>query len=153
MKIYVASSWRNAFQPEVVTMLREAGHEVYDFKNPEHNGGVGFGWGALDEDWENWSTEKFIDMLQHPVAQAGFKSDFEAMDWADACVLAMPCGRSAHLEAGWMVGQGKPTAVYLTQAEPELMYLMCDRLLTTTHELITWAGAVNEMLYGKTGSW
>ena len=33
-KIYVASSWRNAFYPDVVKALREAGHEVYDFRNP-----------------------------------------------------------------------------------------------------------------------
>ena len=28
--IYVASSWRNEYYPEVVKALREAGHEVYD---------------------------------------------------------------------------------------------------------------------------
>ena len=33
-KIYVASSWRNEYYPEVVAKLREAGHEVYDFRNP-----------------------------------------------------------------------------------------------------------------------
>lgn len=27
-KIYVASSWRNGYYPEVVAKLREAGHEV-----------------------------------------------------------------------------------------------------------------------------
>lgn len=29
-RIYVASSWRNTYQPGVVAALREAGHEVYD---------------------------------------------------------------------------------------------------------------------------
>ncbi len=29
-KIYVASSWRNPAQPEVVSALRSAGHLVYD---------------------------------------------------------------------------------------------------------------------------
>lgn len=33
-KIYVASSWRNVFQQDVVDILRNLGHEVYDFKNP-----------------------------------------------------------------------------------------------------------------------
>ena len=33
-KIYVASSWRNVFQQDVVNILRDLGHEVYDFKNP-----------------------------------------------------------------------------------------------------------------------
>ena len=31
MHIYVASSWRNTYYPEVVQALRDAGHEVYDF--------------------------------------------------------------------------------------------------------------------------
>lgn len=38
MKIYVASSWRNQYQPEVVATLRAVGHEVYDFKNPRPGG-------------------------------------------------------------------------------------------------------------------
>ena len=36
-KIYVASSWRNPYQPEVVAALKKAGHEVYDFRNPKDN--------------------------------------------------------------------------------------------------------------------
>ena len=34
MKIYVASSWRNQHQPEIVTMLRANGFKVYDFRKP-----------------------------------------------------------------------------------------------------------------------
>jgi hypothetical protein len=34
-KIYVASSWRNEYYPEVVEKLREAGHEVYDFRKSQ----------------------------------------------------------------------------------------------------------------------
>ena len=33
MKVYVASSWRNEVYPRVVEALREAGHEVYDFRH------------------------------------------------------------------------------------------------------------------------
>src|SRR4051812_37731805 len=40
LKVYVASSWRNDFQPGVVRALRSDGHQVYDFKGP------GDGWGA-----------------------------------------------------------------------------------------------------------
>lgn len=46
-KIYVASSWRNPFQQEVVNILRDLGHEVYDFKNPPHGNG-GFQWSDID---------------------------------------------------------------------------------------------------------
>lgn len=42
-KIYVASSWRNEYYPEVVEKLREAGHDVYDFRNPP-SGDPGVKW-------------------------------------------------------------------------------------------------------------
>ena len=48
-RIYVASSWRNQYYPEVVSALRSAGHEVYDFRNPPH-GGSGFRWTDIDPD-------------------------------------------------------------------------------------------------------
>lgn len=32
IQIYVATSWRNPFHAELVRMLRDAGHGVYDFK-------------------------------------------------------------------------------------------------------------------------
>lgn len=72
-KIYVASSWRNQHQPQVVSFLREQGHEVYDFRHPA--GKTGFQWSQIDEDWENWSTDQYRAALEHPIAQAGFKSD------------------------------------------------------------------------------
>jgi len=46
-KIYVASSWRNPIQPRIVRVLREAGHTVYDFRNPAP-GYKGFAWSDLD---------------------------------------------------------------------------------------------------------
>ena len=35
---------------------------------------------------------------------------------ADAAVLAMPCGHSAHLEAGWFAGVGRPAYVFYPDA-------------------------------------
>lgn len=122
--VYVASSWRNFIQPDVVTILRQAGHDVYDFKNPRA-GDVGFHWSEIDPEWKSWTPDQYIEGLSHPIAQAGFKSDFDAMKWADACVLVLPCGRSAHLEAGWFAGAGRPVYVLQIQSEePELMNLL-----------------------------
>ena len=42
-RIYLASSWRNTYQAQVLAELRGAGFEVYDFKNPAP-GNQGFGW-------------------------------------------------------------------------------------------------------------
>lgn len=123
MKIYVASSWRNEHQPSVVETLRRHGHDVYDFRNPEP-GNIGFHWSTIDPNWRQWSPEQFNAALSHPVAKRGFGLDFDAMRWADACVLVLPCGRSAHLEAGWFVGARKPLIILLADGEPELMYKM-----------------------------
>lgn len=120
MKLYVASSWRNPLQPGVVARLRIAGHEVYDFRNP-CEGDTGFSWSEIDPDWERWTPEGYLKGVNHELARDGFKKDFDAMKWADACVLVQPCGRSAHLELGWFVGAGKPAFVVLTEGEPELM--------------------------------
>ena len=48
-RIYVATSWRNEEQPNMVNMLRADGHEVYDFRNPP--GQAGFGWEQIDPEW------------------------------------------------------------------------------------------------------
>lgn len=42
-------------------------------------------------------------------------------------VLVLPCGRSAHTEAGWFAGRGLKTIVYMPgKQEPELMYKLFD---------------------------
>lgn len=121
MRLYVASSWRNELQPGVVERLRQAGHEVYDFRNPAP-GEAGFAWSDIDPRWQSWDRLSYVQALGHEVARHGYARDWAGMQWADAFVLVQPCGRSAHLEAGWAVGAGKPVIVLLAEGqEPELM--------------------------------
>jgi len=134
-RIYVASSWRNLLQENVVNELRSVGHEVYDFKNPTTS--VGFRWSDVGLK-DDHTAKEFIDTIQtHPLAARGFMSDFRAMRWADTCVLVNPCGRSAHIEAGWMSGAGK-RVIILThdKEEPELMYLIADHIVTSVHDVL-----------------
>lgn len=135
MKVYVASSWRNPHQQFVVEALRDAGHEVYDFRNPPHGGG-GFAWSDIDTDWQEWSPGEYRDCLDHERAEAGFKSDMDALRWCDACVYVLPCGRSASLELGWACGAGKTTVVLLADAEPELMVKMADHICLDLGEVV-----------------
>lgn len=138
-RIYVASSWRNDFQPIVVGVLRDAGHDVYDFKNPAP-GNHGFHWSEIDPAWKAWDMPTYRDALNHPVAQDGFKSDYDAMLWADTGVMVLPCGRSAHIEAGYFNGAGKRLFIYCPEAagpqEPELMYRMADGICLNLSELV-----------------
>ncbi len=133
--IYVASSWRNKRQPEVVAAIREAGLSVYDFRNPRE-GDKGFHWSEIDKDWKSWSPEKFRGALYHPVAKAGFDSDMGALRASTACVLVLPCGRSAHLEMGYAVGRNMFTVILLEDGEPELMYRMVKRVCVNLEEVI-----------------
>ena len=138
MRIYVASSWRNARQPEVVRALSQDGHQTYDFHNP-HPSPSAFQWSEIDPDWQDWQANSFRQALEHPLAERGFQSDLNAIRQAHALVLVLPCGRSAHLEAGWAAGQGKPVCVLLDQQnEPELMYKMASHLATSLPELLAW---------------
>jgi hypothetical protein len=134
-RIYVASSWRNETQPGVVNRLRDDGHQVYDFRNPPH-GDAGFSWRQIDPDWQFWDPAKYRELLlTHPVASHGFLSDLRGMQWADTCVLVLPCGRSAHLEAGWFCGCGKRCLILLANGEPELMNLLASDICLSIDEV------------------
>ena len=135
-RIYVASSWRNPYFPEVITRLRESGHEVYDFRNPPH-GGAGFHWTDIDPDAPDWTYAQYAEGLRHPLAERQFQADIDALTWADTCVLVLPCGRSAHTEAGWMAGAGKRVIAYIPEmVEPELMYKLFDGVAGSLEELV-----------------
>ncbi len=137
-RIYLASSWRNEWQPEVVRLLRDSGHDVYDFRNPAP-GEDGFRWSEIDPEWQAWTPERYRSLLQSsPIAAHGYKRDRDALDWCDCCVILLPSGRSAHIEAGYAIGRGKQTVIYLRpeKFEPELMYLLANRIVTSDAELL-----------------
>ena len=134
-KIYVASSWRNPFFPQVVERLRQEGHEVYDVRNPPHDG-QGFHWTDIDENAPHWTFDQYAEGLHHPLAERQFQADLEALDWADTCVLVLPSGRSAHTEAGYLAGAGRRVIVYIPEMiEPELMYKLFDGVVGTLDDL------------------
>ena len=139
-KSYLASSWRNELQPEMVNWLRQEGHEVYDFRNPTEGVG-GFGWSEIDENWRGWTPQEFIEGLQHPAAERGYKLDFEALYACDVCIMMRPCGVSAALELGWAAGYGARTAIYIPahhMGEPELMYKLADGVFDDLGDLRRW---------------
>jgi hypothetical protein len=132
LKIYPATSWKNKDYPDVVRALRNDGHEVFDFREANR----GFRWACR-------TLQEFIQQIEtDPAATAAFERDKDALDWCQALVLILPCGRSAHLEAAYAGAQGKPVIVKLSIDEPlkpELMYLLITdlRFATTTAEMLT----------------
>lgn len=136
MYIYVASSWRCERQPAVVQALRDVGHTVYDFRNPAP-GDHGFRWDEIDKNWKNWTADQFRKGLEAPIAVDGFCKDMGGLEAADVCVLCLPCGRSAHLEAGWAKGAGTTLIVLLdNKPDPELIYIMADYICASLEECV-----------------
>ena len=134
-RIYLASSWRNKFQPSLLNVLRSHGHQVYDFRNPPSS--TGFKWSDIGLELPCSAQDYRHALLSHPRAAQGFMADFAAMRWADTCVLLLPCGRSAHLEFGWMAGAGKRTLILRQDGEePELMALLADKICINITELV-----------------
>jgi nucleoside 2-deoxyribosyltransferase len=136
VKIYVASSWKNVRQPGIVDILRQCGHEVYDFRHPSP-GDSGFSWKeVMPNHGKRVSPVQYREALQHPIAQAGYAKDINALRSCDAVVFVLPCGRSASWEFGYAMGQGKPGYVVMFEdEEPDLMFSEA-RILTNIGELL-----------------
>ncbi len=132
MKLYVASSWRNEKFDAVLHQLDKHSIPYYNFRDGNEN----FRWKEIDLNWEDWTATQMILALTLPQSELAFKNDFDAMKECDACLLVHPCGRSAHLEAGWFVGQGKPVYVLLDNGDPELMLKMVDLMTANLDDII-----------------
>jgi hypothetical protein len=142
IRIYVASSWRNTYQPSIVELLRQDGHEVYDFKAPLP-GDDGFHWSEIDPNWKSWTPEAYASALESPLAERGFLSDMTALENADLCVLVMPSGRSASFEYGYWRGRMQRHGILHIPSgepfEPELMF----KGATITSHVVDLLKAVN----------
>jgi len=140
MKIYLASSWRNKDRVRNVgALLMGAGHETFDFTNPGPTSKLpnGFHWSEIDSEWQSWNPSVYrMHLLNHRLAKDGLQQDLDGMNWADACVAIQPFGRSASLELGWFIGQGKPAHVLLSSGEPELMIGLATGIHTSHVELL-----------------
>lgn len=104
MKIYIATSWKMREEAMRLTRIfREDGHEVDCFCDGS-TGRYFFPWPEVLQDKTEYDAVTF---LEDPRARRAFDEDRKHIDWCDAVVMIFPCGRSAHLEAGYAKGRGK----------------------------------------------
>jgi len=123
MKIYVASSWRTENHPEVINMFKTAGYDVYDYRSD------GFEWNSLGVANVDVTFEKLQEVLLTEECQRKAAMDEDRLLEADALVLILPAGRSAHTELGRAIGLGIVTVVIWSPSEPELMHGWADFLV------------------------
>ena len=120
MKVYVASSWHNRVYPEVVEVLRQAGHDVYDFRYQ----------GGSDSNPAEMTSDMLLEFLDQPKVRSIFKNDMDALVASDAVVCVLPCGRSAHLELGYGIGAGKRTVLLWHDGDaPDIMHKAVDTIV------------------------
>jgi len=135
-KIYLASSWKNAYWVrDVANVLRGAGNEVFDFTDPNHrpDGKKGFAF-SMDELIVALGDRKredynWIEMMELEPSRRAYRSDKAGLDWCDTLILILPCGRSAHMEAGYVAGKEKDVIIFgdLPMGEFETMYHLARR--------------------------
>lgn len=130
--VYLIGSMRNPKIPRIGIELRNYGYDVFD------------DWYApgkdADDCWQDYARERgqtYKEALFDYHARHVFEFDKYHLDRADAAVLAMPAGRSGHIELGYMVGRGKPTFV-LFDEEPDrfdIMYQFATGIVFNLEEL------------------
>jgi hypothetical protein len=119
-QIYLIGSLKNRSIIDLTTKLTDEGFDIFsDWLCP--------GPDADDflRDYYKARGYSYKQALASPAAQNIFQFDKKHIDESAAAVLVMPAGKSAHLELGYVAGQGKP-AIYYMEEEPERYDIMVN---------------------------
>lgn len=132
-KVYLIGSLRNPEVPALAGLIRELGFDVFDdwyAAGPE-----------ADDKWRDYEKARgrtYKQALTGLAANHVFDFDLAHLNASAMGVLLLPAGRSGHLEAGLLVGQGKPVAVLIDSPDRwDVMYKFLD-VCTSLEELTTW---------------
>jgi hypothetical protein len=132
MKVYIATSWKmQVAAKQMADSLRRLGHEVDCFCD-QSTGRYVFHWTEFVEKEEELQNYNAISFLADPRTRRAFEEDRGYIDWCDAVVMIHPCGKSAHLEAGYAKGIGKKLFMWglFPKGEFDVMYGFADGLFT-----------------------
>lgn len=116
--LYLIGSLRNPEVPRIAQAIRAVGYDVFDdwyAAGPE-----------ADDYWQKYETERGHDYptaLQGHAARHVFDYDRSHLERCDVGVLALPAGRSGHIELGFMAGKGKETYILL-EGDPDRFDVM-----------------------------
>jgi len=140
--IYLIGSLRNPSISKIAARLRESGHDVFDdwfAAGPE-----------ADDYWQKYEQERghnFKQALKGYAANHVYEFDKYHLDRCDIAILALPAGKSGHLELGYCVGKGKKSYILfdLDGNMPDrwdVMYLFADAVFFKIEDLINEIGKI-----------
>lgn len=141
MYIYVESEPGYFEQIRLAKEFRKLNYEVYNSKEAE-----GYRWANIDPNWRNWTNTQYLEALQHFLVTIDYKHTQEAMLKADAFVLVNPGGPIAHLAAGWALGRGIPTALFIGKTfkvRSPMYRLFGDNIFTSDKKITQWLEKVD----------
>lgn len=131
--IYLIGSLRNKLIPGIATALRNTGLDVFD------------DWYAAgpiaDDCWKEYEEERgrtYIEALDSYAAQHVHDFDQLHLDRSDMALLALPAGKSGHLELGYIIGQGKPGYILLDETVDrwDVMYRFAAKVFPTVKDMV-----------------
>ena len=134
-KIYLIGSLRNPAIPEIAFALRQLGFEVFDdwfAAGPE-----------ADDYWQKYEQQRertYAEALAGHAANHVYNFDKHHLDSCDIAILALPAGKSGHLELGYAIGSGKTGYILLDESKPverwDVMYLFAKEVHHTLASLL-----------------
>lgn len=142
-KIYLASSWKNAYLVfNLHNELHRKGYIVDAFVDASEGRYV-FDWRDIVKDKNALNAKTFLEDSR---AQRAFREDRKQLDWCNCVILILPAGKSSHLEAGYAKGQQKTLIIYAPQrfesGEFDVMYGFADLLTDNYQEVIDFLAVI-----------
>lgn len=80
--------------------------------------------------------ESHPDFLNDPVHRSHYQRDLAGLRNANAIVLLLPAGTSAHIEAGIAFGLGKKLVLIGKPDKPETLYFIFDEYFKTVDDFL-----------------
>lgn len=130
--VYLIGSLRNEKIPEIAKSLRDTGLDVFDdwyAAGPE-----------ADDYWKKYSEERghsYKEALNAYAAQHVFGFDKHHLNRVDGVILALPAGKSGHMELGYAIGIGKRGFVLLDSPDRwDVMYAFAEKVFFSVTEMV-----------------
>ncbi len=131
MNVYISSSWKNRDQVRALAInLRNYGHEVYDFTDPDCRSVPEIPPEKFPEEFDP-QVHVYSEYINRPEWRAAVECNRKALCNCDVVVLLLPCGTDAHADWALGMGMGKRSIIvgHPCKGERSPVHLWADALV------------------------